>query len=42
MKLCNKLKAGNQITLIGFGTYGIRERAARTGRDPKLDKILTT
>ena len=28
------LKKGETITLIGFGTFEIRERAERTGRNP--------
>ncbi len=26
---------GDQVTLIGFGTFTVRERAARTGRNPR-------
>lgn len=29
------LEGGDQVTLIGFGTFTVRERAARTGRDPR-------
>lgn len=29
------LEEGDQVTLIGFGTFTVRERAARTGRDPR-------
>ncbi|HPD65646.1 MAG TPA: HU family DNA-binding protein [Bacteroidia bacterium] len=29
------LKAGDKITLVGFGTFSINERAARKGRNPK-------
>ena len=28
------LKKGEQIALVGFGTFGIVERAAREGRNP--------
>lgn len=28
------LKAGDSVQLIGFGTFEVRERAARTGRNP--------
>lgn len=34
------LKAGNQITLVGFGTFSVRERAARTGRDPRTGNTI--
>jgi DNA-binding protein HU-beta len=31
----NSLKDGDTVTLIGFGTFTVRERAARTGRNPR-------
>ena len=30
-----ELKAGEKVTLVGFGTFEVRERAARTGINPK-------
>jgi len=32
------LKKGDSITLVGFGTFEVRKRAARTGRNPKTGK----
>ena len=29
------LKDGGTVSLIGFGTFSIKERAARTGRNPQ-------
>lgn len=29
------LKKGEKTTLVGFGTFGISKRAARTGRNPQ-------
>jgi DNA-binding protein HU-beta len=29
------LKAGESISLVGFGTFVVRSRAARTGRNPR-------
>lgn len=29
------LKAGDAVTLVGFGTFSVKERAARKGRNPK-------
>ena len=29
------LKEGDQVQLIGFGTFKVNHRAARTGRNPK-------
>ena len=29
------LKAGDKVQLIGFGTFEVRKREARTGRNPR-------
>ena len=29
------LKAGDKVQLVGFGTFEVKERAARSGRNPK-------
>tara|TARA_Y100001934_G_C11847387_1_gene537932 strand:+ start:74 stop:346 length:273 start_codon:yes stop_codon:yes gene_type:complete len=29
------LKEGDTVVLVGFGTFTVRERAARTGRNPQ-------
>lgn len=29
------LKEGDQVVLVGFGTFAVKERAARTGRNPQ-------
>ena len=31
----NELKAGNKVTVPGFGTYEVKTRAARTGINPR-------
>ncbi len=31
---------GDKVTLVGFGTFGSRKRAARTGRNPQTGKEL--
>lgn len=31
---------GNDVTLIGFGTFTVRERAARTGKNPQTGEPL--
>ncbi len=36
----NALVAGDKVTLIGFGTFETRERAARTGRNPRTGEEL--
>lgn len=34
------LKAGDKIQLVGFGTFEVSERAARTGRNPRTGKDI--
>jgi DNA-binding protein HU-beta len=34
------LKKGDSVTLVGFGTFEVRKRAARTGRNPKTGETL--
>ena len=34
------LKKGNKVTLIGFGTFSVMKRSARTGRNPRTGKSL--
>lgn len=34
------LKDGDAVTLVGFGTFQVRDRAARTGRNPKTGEAL--
>lgn len=29
------MKAGDSVSLVGFGTFSTKERAARTGRNPQ-------
>lgn len=29
------LKGGDSVALVGFGTFSVKERAARTGRNPQ-------
>jgi DNA-binding protein HU-beta len=33
--ITDALAKGEQVSLVGFGTFLVRERAARTGRDPR-------
>ncbi|VAW13791.1 DNA-binding protein HU-beta [hydrothermal vent metagenome] len=35
------LKAGDRVALIGFGSYSVSERSARTGRNPQTGKEIT-
>lgn len=34
------LKDGDKVTLIGFGTFSISERKARTGRNPQTGETI--
>ncbi len=34
------LKKGDTVTLVGFGTFAIRKRAARTGRNPRTGEAI--
>jgi DNA-binding protein HU-beta len=35
------LQAGDDVALVGFGTFAVKERAARTGRNPQTGKEIT-
>jgi len=35
------LKKGGTVSLVGFGTFAVKERAARTGRNPQTGKEIT-
>jgi DNA-binding protein HU-beta len=34
------LKKGNSVTLVGFGTFMVGKRAARTGRNPRTGAAI--
>lgn len=34
------LKKGNSVTLVGFGTFYVGKRAARTGRNPRTGATI--
>ena len=34
------VKKGDKVTLVGFGTFESRKRAARTGRNPQTGKEI--
>ncbi|MBK9245773.1 MAG: HU family DNA-binding protein [Burkholderiales bacterium] len=34
------LKKGNSVTLVGFGTFSIGKRAARSGRNPRTGAAI--
>ncbi len=34
------LKSGDQVALVGFGTFSVRDRAARSGRNPQTGATI--
>ncbi|MDO4708281.1 MAG: HU family DNA-binding protein [Pseudomonadota bacterium] len=37
----NALSSGDSVAIAGFGSFEVRERAERTGRNPKTGEALT-
>ena len=38
--ITGSLKSGDQVTLVGFGTFLVRDRAARSGRNPQTGETI--
>jgi nucleoid DNA-binding protein len=38
--ITNTIKNDDTVSIIGFGTFSLRERAARTGRNPKTGEEI--
>ena len=38
--VAEELKKGEKIQLVGFGTFEVSERAARTGKNPQTGKAI--
>lgn len=38
--VAESLKDSEQVVLVGFGTFSVRERAARTGRNPQTGEAI--
>ncbi|KAF1008670.1 MAG: DNA-binding protein HU-beta [Luteibacter sp.] len=34
------LKSGGDVAIVGFGTFKVRSRAARTGRNPRTNEEI--
>ena len=34
------LKKGQQVSVVGFGTFGVKHRAARSGRNPRTGETI--
>ena len=39
--ITDALKAGDKVQLIGFGTFEVKARSSRQGRNPKTGEKLT-
>ena len=39
--VAEELRKGEKIQLVGFGTFEVSERAARTGRNPQTGEEMT-
>ena len=38
--IADAMKAGDKVTLVGFGTFSVSERAAREGRNPQSGETI--
>ena len=38
--VADELKKGGKVQLVGFGTFEVSERSARTGRNPQTGKEM--
>ncbi len=38
--IATALQSGDKVQLIGFGTFEVRERSARTGRNPQTGEEI--
>jgi DNA-binding protein HU-beta len=38
--ISSALKGGDSVALVGFGTFAVKARAARTGRNPRTGEPL--
>ena len=39
--IIDAVAAGDKVTLMGFGTFAVSERAAREGRNPQSGKVIS-
>ena len=38
--ITSALKRGEQVTVVGFGTFSVKHRAARSGRNPRTGETI--
>ncbi|MBA2593713.1 MAG: HU family DNA-binding protein [Gammaproteobacteria bacterium] len=39
--IAGALKGDDEVTLVGFGTFTVRKRAARSGRNPRTGDVIS-
>ena len=39
--ITDAMKKGDQVAMVGFGTFSVKERAARMGRNPQTGETIT-
>lgn len=39
--IAEQLSSGGKVSLVGFGTFEVRERAERQGRNPQTGAVIT-
>jgi DNA-binding protein HU-beta len=39
-QITQSLQKGDQVTLVGFGTFTVKARAARSGRNPRTGETI--
>jgi len=39
-RITQSLRKGENVTLVGFGTYSVTKRKARTGRNPQTGETI--
>jgi DNA-binding protein HU-beta len=39
-QITSTLKKGDQVTLVGFGSFVVKARAARSGRNPRTGETI--
>lgn len=38
--IAGALRGGDDVRLVGFGTFGVRERTERTGKNPRTGELV--
>ena len=38
--VASTLQAGDSVSIVGFGTFSVKHRAARTGRSPRTGETI--